>query len=112
MTGKHLLADLYGVDAVRLRDATALRDCLERGAQTAGLTPLGDSVIHTFEGGGLTGFILLGESHIAFHTYPEHEYAAVDVFTCGPGDPEAALEVFREAMEPDRADVTRLDRGP
>ena len=111
MVGKHILADLHEIALDRLCDATLLAECLSRAAARARLTPVAPPVVHLFAGGGLTGFILLGESHIAFHTYPERRYMALDVFTCGSGDPGAAVEVFREAMGPHREDVTVVDRG-
>ena len=58
MIGQHLLADLYEIDAERLADAGLLDDCLREAARLGGLSPLGPPVLHRFEGGGLTGFLL------------------------------------------------------
>ena len=111
MVGKHLLADFYEVEAERLTDADALARCLLNAARAARMTPLSAPVLHRFPGGGLTGFLPLAESHIAFHTYPERGYLAADVFTCGPCPPEAALDVLRAALSPGRECVRVVPRG-
>jgi S-adenosylmethionine decarboxylase len=103
--------DCYGIAADRLADADTLRDCLYAAARQCGLTPLAPAVLHHFPGGGVTGFLLLAESHIALHTYPEHGYLALDLFSCGPADPRAALEVFRTALAPQQEHVTVTPRG-
>lgn len=112
MIGRHLLVDFYGVAADRLSDGNVLERCLIEAARLAGLTPLGPPMIHSFQGGGQTAFLLLSESHIAVHTYPERGFVAIDIFSCGKNDPSAALEVFRSALAPETQRVTLLDRGP
>ena len=109
--GKHLLADLYGVAVERLDDPTLLARCLADAARRCGMTPLAAPVMHRFPGGGVTGFILLAESHIALHTYPEHAYLALDVFSCGGSDPNDALEVFCKALEPEDVCARVAPRG-
>jgi S-adenosylmethionine decarboxylase proenzyme len=111
MIGQHLLADLYDVASDRLVDGRLLADCLDVAARRGGMKPIGHPVLHRFEGGGLTGFLLLSESHIAFHTYPEHRYIALDIFSCGGGDSKAALSVFLAALEPGRERITTAPRG-
>src|SRR4051812_41781935 len=111
MLGQHLLADLYDVDAERLVDLDLLADVLLASARRAGLTPIGPPVLHRFDGGGLTGYLLLSESHIALHTYPEHRYLALDIFSCGASEPHAALEVFLAALSPGRERVSIVPRG-
>ena len=111
MIGKHLLADFYGVAPDRLNDADALARCLADAARRCGMTPLAPPVMHRFPGGGVTGFILLAESHIALHTYPEHAYLALDVFSCGGSDPNDALAVFRQALEPGEVCARLAPRG-
>jgi S-adenosylmethionine decarboxylase len=111
MVGNHLLADFYGVAPERLDDADLLMGCLVMAACRCGLTPLEEPVVHRFDGGGVTGFILLAESHIAVHTYPERGFIALDIFSCGDADPHAALEVFRAALRPQQEQVTAIVRG-
>ena len=89
MIGQHLLANLYDVASDRLVDDQLLSNCLDEATRRGGMKPIGRPVLHRFEGGGLTGFLLLSESHIAFHTYPEYRYIAVDVFSCGGAEFES-----------------------
>lgn len=111
LIGRHLLADFFGVDAARLSEAHRLARLLVDAARAAAMTPLSTPVVLRFEGGGLTGFLPLAESHIAFHTYPEHGYLAADVFTCGSCPPDAALAVLRAALLPARERVRVVERG-
>ena len=111
MIGQHLLADLYDVASDRLADAGLLADCLDDAARRGGMKPIGTPVLHRFQGGGLTGYLLLSESHIALHTYPEHQYLALDIFSCGRADSKAALSVFLTALEPGRKQITTAVRG-
>lgn len=102
MIGRHLLADFFEVAPEHLKDLPLLEESLRQAAARCALTPLAPPVLYRFEGGGVTGFILLSESHISIHTYPELGLLAMDVFSCGPANPEAALDVFREALNPGR----------
>jgi S-adenosylmethionine decarboxylase len=111
MIGVHLLADFYGVEAARLCEESTLRECLLRAAQSCRLTPVDEPRLHVFPGGGLTGFVMLSESHIAIHTYPEHGYLALDIFSCGKGDVRLALDVFKKALQPQRVQTNLAARG-
>lgn len=111
MIGRHLLADLWGIDAARLRDGALLRQCLVDAARVCGLTPVAGPVMHEFPGGGVTGFILLSESHLSLHSYPEKGFLALDLFTCGGSDPRDGLAVFRDRLQPAREDITVQARG-
>ena len=111
MIGTHVLADLYGIRPERLSDCALLSECLTESALVCGLTPLAPPRMHAFPGGGVTGVILLSESHIALHSYPEYGFMAVDIFSCGPTDPEKALDAFRGRLHPDREIITRTPRG-
>jgi S-adenosylmethionine decarboxylase len=111
MIGSHLLVDFYDVAPERLNDADALARLLNAAAAAGHMHPLGSPVMHSFPGGGVTGFLLLSESHLALHTYPEHGYLALDLFSCGQADPRAALAVFREALTPGYDQATAIVRG-
>jgi S-adenosylmethionine decarboxylase len=109
--GLHLLADFYGVGAPQLRDAAALEALLRAAARQAGAQVLG-SHFHAFgEEDGVTGVVLLSESHISVHTWPESGFAAIDIFMCGSADPERALEELARVLRPARRQVTRAHRG-
>jgi S-adenosylmethionine decarboxylase len=109
--GQHLLADLSGVSAPSLRDADGLEALLRAAARAAGATVLASHFHHFGSGGGVTGVVLLAESHISLHTWPESGFAAVDIFMCGYADPQAAIEVLLAALEPGSARVEIVVRG-
>ena len=107
--GAHLIIDLYG--ASRLDDIThveaALRDCVE----AAGATLL-HIHLHPFEpNGGVSGVAVLAESHISIHSWPERNYAALDVFMCGAAAPEKCVPVLQRAFAPTKTAVSELKRG-
>ena len=109
--GTHLLADLYGIDALLLADASRLEQVMQQAAQAAGATVL-NSHFHGFgEGHGVTGVMLLAESHLSVHTWPETGYAAFDVFMCGDSRPRRALDVLIGCLAPRHQEVTEILRG-
>jgi S-adenosylmethionine decarboxylase len=109
-TRRHILFDIWVDDRSSLSDLLAWQACLEQGAQAAGATIL-HSCFHPFEPEGLTGFLMLAESHISVHTWPAEGYAAIDLFTCGSMDVARILAPIRERFTPAREALTRHDRG-
>ena len=108
--GRHVLADFHGVAAAGLSDAAALERQLLAAADAAGARA--ERAFPSFrEGAGVTGVVMLSESHISIHTWPEHGYAALDVFMCGAARPERALDSLRAALAPASVRVTVVDRG-
>ena len=109
--GNHVLADLYGIDAALLRDAPALERLLRRAALDAGARVL-SSHFHSFgEEAGITGVVLLAESHISIHTWPECGMAAADIFMCGAGDAARALELLLRELGPADSKSVSVGRG-
>ena len=80
--GKHLLLELYGCNSDKLNDEIFLRCKIENASKLARASVL-NLVSHKFEPFGVTAIALLAESHLSIHTWPESQYAAIDVFTCG-----------------------------
>jgi S-adenosylmethionine decarboxylase proenzyme len=80
--GKHLLLELKGCDKEVLNDIGFLRQALLAAASGAGATILGES-FHQFSPQGVSGVVIIAESHVCIHTWPEYGYAAADIFTCG-----------------------------
>ena len=109
--GIHLLADLAGIDAALLVDAAAIDALLRTAAEAAGARIL-HSHFHTFGPGmGVTGVLLLAESHISIHTWPEHGFAAADIFMCGDAQPQRALDLIDAALKPGARSVQTIARG-
>ena len=107
--GTHVLLDLF--DASHLDDVDALRRILRDAATATGATILDDN-FHRFDGrGGVTGVVLLKESHISIHTWPETGFAAVDIFLCGGLSPDPAVAQLKTDLAPSRTTLTRVDRG-
>ncbi|GGC09418.1 adenosylmethionine decarboxylase [Pseudoduganella buxea] len=108
--GTHLLADLSGIAPALLTDCAAIEALLRAAALAAGATIL-HSHFHAFgPGQGVTGVVLLAESHISIHTWPEQHFAAADVFMCGASQPALALAVLQAALAPARCDVRTVRR--
>jgi len=109
--GIHLLADLAGIDGHLLTDAQAIDALLREAALAAGARIL-HSHFHTFGPGmGVTGVLLLAESHISNHTWPEVGFAAADIFMCGAARPQLALDVIDQALAPSAREVKIVERG-
>ncbi len=110
-SGWHVLADLYGVAPLLLADPVKIEAMLRAAAEAAGAHILAGHCHHFGEQQGVTGVLLLAESHISIHTWPEHGFAAVDIFMCGRAQPEAALRALTEALAATEARVSRNLRG-
>lgn len=109
--GAHLLADMHGISADKLRDAAVLEQLLRHSAQVAGAQIL-FSHFHSFgTGQGITGVVLLAESHISIHTWPEFGFAAADIFMCGKAQPQRALEVIKLTLQPLTCEIQTIKRG-
>jgi len=84
---------------------------LPDAALRAGATILHSHFHHFTPNGGVSGVVVLAESHISIHTWPERSFAAVDIFMCGACDPHDAVPVLRAAFQPDRVDLNEERRG-
>ena len=101
---------MTGADFANLNDAERLLGAFKRTISNFGLDALYEPQIHRFEPQGLTGIVLLSESHISIHTWPERGEAAVDVFTCGGRDSRKIAEFFCTAIDNAHLDVTVVER--
>lgn len=110
--GTHLLADMAGIEPGLLVDCAKIEHLLRKAATAAGAQVL-HSHFHSFGSGlGVTGVVLLAESHISIHTWPENGFAAADIFMCGASQPHVALEVIEDALQPEYSEVRTVDREP
>ena len=107
--GLHLLMDLVG--AANLSDRAVVEMALLDAAEAAGATPLHIHLHKFSENGGISGVLVLAESHISIHTWPERDFAAVDIFTCGNCDPYNCVAVLRRAFQPASIRLTEQKRG-
>lgn len=106
--GLHLLVEFWG--AKRLKDIRLIKAALGSAAKMADATVLGVHA-HTFSSGGVSGIAVLAESHISIHTWPERDFAAIDIFMCGECKPYAALSHLKIALKPKEVIVAEHKRG-
>lgn len=107
--GMHLLVDLWG--ARNLGDPKAVEAALREAATAAEATILTAHFHHFTPNGGVSGVLVLAESHISIHTWPERNFAAIDIFMCGACDPHKAVPVLKRHFAPESVHVNEQRRG-
>ena len=109
--GTHLLLELNECNATLLDDMELVKRALLDAAEEAGATVVGE-VFHKFSPVGVTGIVCIAESHISIHTWPEHAYAAADIFTCGEKfKPLEAAHLIAESLQAQHCSVMEVKRG-
>ena len=109
---KHLLLELYRCDYEKLNDESFLRCTINRASKLAKATIL-NLISNKFEPQGVTAIALLAESHISIHTWPESNYSAVDIFTCGQNMlPELASQYLTEVLKAEEHYLRIIERNP
>lgn len=107
--GNHLIADLWGI--TNHFDGNAITSTFVSACQDSGATVL-FSHCHPFgEGSGTTGVIVLAESHLSWHHYPEVHMISIDIFMCGSADPHKALPRILDFWQPTCSDIKTIKRG-
>jgi len=108
--GHHLLLELYDCDETVLDDVAAIQEivCAAADAMRAQIV---NATFHRYQPQGVSGVLLLAESHLSVHTWPERAYAALDVYTCGDIDPCDAIPLLRDRLDAKAAKDTRILRG-
>ncbi|MBV9735118.1 MAG: adenosylmethionine decarboxylase [Acidisphaera sp.] len=107
--GMHLLVDLWGAES--LCDPARIDRALREAATAAGATVLHGHFHHFSPNGGVSGVLVLAESHISIHTWPERDFAAVDIFMCGGCDPYRSVPVLQAAFRPAEVRLSEQRRG-
>ena len=108
--GRHLLAEFYDCASPALNDPARIEALMNEAARRSGATVV-QSVFHAFSPHGVSGVVVVEESHLAVHTWPEHNYAAVDYFSCGAVDCGAAVRFLAERLLPSRVETKEVPRG-
>lgn len=109
--GQHTLYDFHGCQAEALRDTEKLRDAMLAGIRAAGGTIV-NQTFHTFSPHGVSGVVVIAESHVTIHTWPEYNYAAVDVFSCGAKLQHAVIrDAIRLALAAEKIVERNFSRG-
>jgi len=107
--GIHLLAEFWYGKIIE--DPKEIKRILIEAVKKANNTPL-KVTIHKFQPQGITGIVLLAESHVAVHTWPEYNYVAIDIYTCGDkANPKKALEYLKKQFQPEKVEIKVIKRG-
>ena len=109
--GRHLLLELFDCDLDAINNVEAVKGALIEAAKRAQATIV-DVVFHEFNPFGVSGVVVIAESHLSIHTWPEYRYAAVDIFSCGDIlQPEIAARYLVEQFGAERTSVVEMQRG-
>lgn len=109
--GQQIIAEFYECDKEVLNDTAQVERIMCQAALDAGATIV-TQTFHKFSPHGVSGAVIIAESHLAIHTWPEYGYAAVDLFTCGDTViPEAAYRTLKEGLGSQRASTMEMKRG-
>ncbi len=109
--GIHIIADLYGVDPALLARVERMKEIFEGAVKFAKLSKI-SSDYYQFRPEGASGIVLIAESHLSFHTWPEYGLVTLDIYTCGePEQAEKAFQYIKERLNPSRVDLVKLERG-
>jgi len=109
--GRHILVEFYGCNKKKLNDLKFIQNTMIGAAEYAKATVVED-VFHKFNPHGISGVVVIAESHLAIHTWPEYGYAAVDLFTCGESvDPWDAFQYISDKLESNNKTTMELKRG-
>ena len=109
--GRQILIEFYDCQSEVLTDRDRIRQYMLEAAHHAGATVISDT-FHHFKPDGINGVVVIAESHISIHTWPEHRYAAVDVFTCGDSvDPWGVPHYLQEKLHAKSVSSMEIKRG-
>ncbi len=108
--GRHVLAELFACERALLDDRDFLARALRRAAESVGANVVAE-VWHPFSPHGVTGVLVIEESHLSVHTWPETGYAAVDFYSCGRGVLEDAIQSLARALKAGRVELLAIRRG-
>ena len=109
--GVHIIADLYGVDAGLISSADTISPIMESAIKEGNLTEI-SSQYYRFRPMGASGIALLAESHLSFHTWPEHGLVTLDIYTCGDrSNADRAFNYILNVLQPTSIDYRKVERG-
>jgi S-adenosylmethionine decarboxylase len=114
--GVHLMVDGYGCDRAGLEDMKLIYEFLDEYPTKMDMTKIMPPYVFRYNGAvpedwGVSGFVLIAESHISVHTFPEKQYLSIDMFSCKPFDTEVAVETIKEYFKIQKYEMKVLDRG-
>lgn len=109
--GRHILAEFYGCPKEKLDSTAQIQKDMVAAAREAGAEVV-ETVFHKFNPQGISGVVVISESHLAIHTWPEFGYAAVDIFTCGQTvDPWISCNYLKQIFAAQNVSAREIKRG-
>lgn len=109
--GKQILVEFYDCDQAKLNDVSFIENSLISATKASNATIISHN-FHKFSPYGVSGVVVIAESHVAIHTWPEYNYAAVDIFTCGDTiEPWTIQEKLKELFESKNISSMEMKRG-
>lgn len=109
--GRHVIAELWGCNEEKLNDMKLIEETFVNAALKAG-AEIREVAFHKFAPQGVSGVVIISESHLTIHSFPEHGYASIDVYTCGDRiDPNVAADYIAEALEATTRENIEVPRG-
>lgn len=109
--GRHVISELWGCDTEKLNNMEFIEKVFVNAALKAG-AEVREVAFHKFAPQGVSGVVIISESHLTIHSFPEHGYASIDVYTCGPIiDPNVAATFIAEELGANTSEVVEIPRG-
>ncbi len=109
--GKHILVEFYDCDVKILNNTNLIKECMNKAAIESG-AEIVSSNFHNFSPHGVSGVVIIAESHLTIHSWPEYGYAAVDLFTCGDEvDPWKGFEYLKISLKSKKSSTIEMKRG-
>ncbi|QKS72022.1 S-adenosylmethionine decarboxylase proenzyme [Paenalkalicoccus suaedae] len=109
--GRHVIAELWECDIDKLNNMDYIERVFVNAALEAG-AEVREVAFHKFAPQGVSGVVIISESHLTIHSFPEHGYASIDVYTCGDRiDPNVAADYIAHSLESKKSEVVELPRG-
>lgn len=108
--GRHVISELWGCDAERLNNFDFIERTFVDAALKSG-AEIREVAFHKFAPQGVSGVVIISESHLTIHSFPEHGYASIDVYTCGDLNPNIAAEYIADALEAQTTESIEVPRG-
>ena len=108
--GRHVISELWGCDFEKLNDMEYIEKTFVDAALKSG-AEVREVAFHKFAPQGVSGVVIISESHLTIHSFPEHGYASIDVYTCGDLDPNIAADYIADALGAQTRETIELPRG-
>ena len=108
--GRHVISELWGCNLSTLNNVNEIEQIFVDAALRSG-AEVREVTFHKFAPQGVSGVVIISESHLTIHSFPEHGYASIDVYTCGDLDPIVAVEYIAEALNARKREHIEIPRG-